>query len=941
MRRFVLALIFILLSIDPLYGAIRSHDLWVRIDPETHTIEGKDRISLGKEGGITLRLDKGMKVLAISGDGKGATYRTTRKGDWLEVSIKGGYKTLTIHYRGRIHYPIRREKTLTFLRGDVTRGIISSKGVFLAPESGWYPDDGESLATFRLRVEIKGGLKVVTQGESIKREEGDGVEYSEWRVDVPSDGLVLVASRFVIERKREGGITYATYLSKKNAHLSDLFIDASKRYIGFYSRLIGRYPFKEWAVVENFFSSGYGMPGFTLLDPMVVRMGRRIIRPGYIDHEVVHSWFGNFVYPRYEEGNWAEAITTYLTNYYYKEVFSGEEEARRHRIITVERYSIRVPPERDYPLRMFVTKAEEFENDIGYGKGSMVFHYLRRILGDGDFFRGIRTFVRDYGGKRAGWEEMRRVFEEVSGRDLSWFFRQWLDRRRGPLLKIEGLRIRREGRGYRVEGRIRQLGEIYTLPLLPLRITTEKGRKEITVDLTGRDMTFSTHVGGRVLSVEIDPDYHVFRIIPEGDLHPSLNLLLSRKEKTYILLGEGGKRIIPLFERIRAIKGGRTGKALKEAMMKGSVLVAGTRAIIRNPWLKAGDGSFTFMGRVYARPDHSILLSIRNPYRDGEVVTIYYGNSEEAFARAVYLPYYGNDTYVIFEGGRPIERGFIREGESWTAYDLRDISKRRMEDHIRFLASRQMKGRLSGTPEDERVRQYLKEELLSYGLKVYEQEFVVKDGTFKGQDGRVKPPVRTGNVLGVREDREYIILSAHHDHNGMDERGNIYYGADDNASGVAVVLEVARMLSMEGWKGFIILFPGAEEWGLRGSRHFVKNPPIPLEGVRAVINVDTVGRGKRKVYIVGEGIYPDLAQRVKRHLEEEFLLKGRNIDRFAFKEGSDHYAFHEAGIPAIDIFSSDYRLLGKPGDTPDTIDLEKVRRIGKVVYKAVTGMLER
>lgn len=861
MKRPLLLIPFLLLSFKPIYGGvIESHNLRVVIDPERHTIEGRDEIHI-REGveSVSLSINRNLDLLSVKGNGRKIPYRVSVKGERRIISIPEGVRRLSLSYRGAIYYKIRREKKLTFLRGDVTRGIISEEGVFLSPESGWYPDDGDSLATFHLTVEIKGGLNVVTQGESIRRKEEAGREYSEWRVDIPSDGLVLVASRYVIERKRIGGITYATYLSRKNAHLSKLFIEASKRYIDFYSGIIGRYPFKEWAVVENFFSSGYGMPGFTLLDPMVVRMGKRILRPGYIDHEIVHSWFGNFVYPDYKRGNWAEALTTYLANYYYKEALLGEDEARRHRIITVERYSIRVSPERGYPLRRFITKEEEFENDIGYGKGSMVFHYLRRIVGDETFFKAIRTFVERYGGRQASWDEIEKVFEEAYRGDLSWFFRQWLDRSRGPRLRLEDVRIEKRKEGYTVRGVIRQIGELYRLPLVPLVISTEKGREEFSVDLEGEVSPFSFTVKEEPLLIEVDPDYHIFRIVAGDDLNPSLNLLLSREEKYYVIAGKGEEYIRPLFERLKEKKGGRITDTseVEKILKKGSILLAGTDAIIPNPWLTTGKGGFTFMGRNYERPDQAILLTIKNPYRRGEVITIYHGNSPEALSKARYIPYYGNDTYIIFEGGRPIERGFIKKREGDTRYDLQGISRRRIENHIRLLASVEMKGRLPGSTEDERVRRYLKEELLSYGLKVYKQDFVVKDAPRRRLKAAVNFQVRTGNVIGVRE-----------------------------------------------------------------------------KGVEGVINMDTVGRGRRKVYIMGRSIYPALAERVRKYIPQVGLMEGKDIDRFAYREGSDRYAFHEAGMPAIDIFSSDYRSMDQPGDSPDTIGFEKVRRIGEVIYRA-------
>ncbi|MFN3395360.1 MAG: M20/M25/M40 family metallo-hydrolase [Thermodesulfovibrionales bacterium] len=946
MRFLSFVCLFFLISINNVSGEVMSHFLDLEIDPSRHFINAKDTIHLNNEtGSVSFHLNKDLKILSIFSKIKPLEYTTSVTNDSQEVVVKtGGAKYITIHYEGAIFDEIRKAETITFVKGDRTKGIISEKGVFLSPESGWYPDNG-GLSIYNLKVKIKGGLKTVTQGELIERRYDGDIEYSEWKGSVPVDGLYLIASRFVIDTVDVGGIRYSTYLTEENAHLSKVFIEGSKRYIEFYSRIIGDYPFRDWTVVENFFSSGYGMPGFTLLDPLVIRQGERILRPGYIDHEIVHSWFGNYVYPDYSKGNWVEAITTYLTNYYYKEVFSGEDEARRYRISTIERYSIRVNPEKDYPLRRFVTKEEDFENDIGYGKGSMVFHALRRLVGDRIFFDSIKTVVERFGGKRASWDDLRGIFEEKSGKDLKIFFNEWLERKGGPELRLFDVAIEAGDKGYRIKGKIIQEADIYEL-MIPVVVFTKKGKKEIIINLKDKTGSFDIVVDERPESVEIDPDYHIFRIIPDDDLNPSLNLFLSRKKRFYILTEDRFRNAFKELTGRLMITGGEIipQEKMDGYKSKGSFFIFGKPSHpLTTQIFTVEDNGFVFKGKEFKGSEYSVLFSIRNPYNEKEVIVFYYGNSPEALEKARYLPYYGTDTYVIFRSGQPIERGYLGETKLRTRYIFGDIDIRRLQEHINYLASPERKGRLPGTEEDRAVRKYLLAKLRECGFDAHEQEFIIYESEVDKRRLKtgVSFPVRTGNVYGIKKGDmdEFIILSAHHDHHGVDREGNVYCGADDNASGVAVLLEIARNLSNHRFKkGLIILFPGAEEWGLKGSRYFVKNPPVRIDKISSLINVDSIGRGDRTVYFIGSSFYPELGFKIKKYLDDN-LKEGRDIDRHAFKEGSDHYSFHEAGIPCIDIFSSDYRMLDRPGDEPSKIDYEKMIAIGMSLYKGIVEML--
>lgn len=968
MKKYIFLFLFLFLPLNSSAQAdlIKSHYLRIELEPDKHTIEAKDIVTLKRTREITeFTINKNLRLNSVKSEGRDLRYEVSEacskrcESDGHKKIIKvysRGSTRIGFSYSGIIYDEIKKAKDITFVRGDITSGLISKEGVFLSQDSGWYPDMMGSFSIFNIDIRIKGGLKVITQGTLIKRNQKKKEEYTVWRSLIPTDGLVLVASNYEIKTKKFKGIRYSAFLTKENSHLADIFIKGSQRYIEFYSKILGKYPYKGWSVVENFFSSGYGMPGFTLLDPLVIKQGERILKPGYIDHEIVHSWWGNYVYPDYRSGNWAEAITTYLTNYYYKESVLVEEEARRHRITTIEKFSIKVKPEKEYPLRKFVSKEEDFENEIGYGKGSMVFHDLRRLVGDDKFFNTLKAIVSKYGGRIASWDDFRTEFEKAYGKGLSSFFIQWLDKVQGPKLSLKDVTLEVKDKGYRVNGNVIQEGDIYSLDLQVV-IFTENGREEFSLKTEEKKKEFSLLVSKKPFSIEIDPDYHVFRIIPERDLHPCLNLSLERENKYYFISGDDKERqlFLPLVERLKGQKGGEIItqppsvppllRGDTEGYKKGSLFILGSAAMkIPVKALSAGDKEFIFRGKTYDKPDQAILYSFRNPYNDEEIITLYFGNSSEATVRARYIPYYGNDTYIIFEGGPPIERGYLERDRIETKFTFGTLDKKAIEGHIRFLASTEMKGRMPGSSEDKKVRNYLSDKLKEYGFKVYEQKFKIEAGQVnpKKLKAPVNFPVNTGNIIGVIEGERYIILSAHHDHHGIDKEGNIYYGSDDNASGVSAVLEIAKEFSRHRFKtGLIVIFPGAEEWGLLGSRFYIRNPISPADKVIAALNIDSIGRKNEKLYLVGSSAYPELADIVRRYISKKGFVEGGDIDKYAFKEGSDHYSFHEAGIPSIDFFSSDYKMIDMPGDDPDKIDFDKVKRIGEVVYQTAFDILVR
>jgi hypothetical protein len=236
-------------------------------------------------------------------------------------------------------------------------------------------------------------------------------------------------------------IQLSTYLFPDDAHLAEEYLDATARYLDAYIPLLGPYPFEKFAVVENFFASGLGMPSFTLLGSGIIK--RHYVQPYALGHEIVHSWIGNAVFNRADRGNWVEGLTTYLANYYWHELMGDRAQARDQRRLMVQGYNLHVPPERDYPVSQFTQKENERDNAIGYQKSAMVFHLLRQEVGEEIFWRALTSLIARYRGRYAEWHDLEQVFAEESRRDLRWFFAQWLEQDGAPELSLSEAVARR------------------------------------------------------------------------------------------------------------------------------------------------------------------------------------------------------------------------------------------------------------------------------------------------------------------------------------------------------------------------------------------------------------------------------------------------------------------------------------------------------------------
>ena len=205
-------------------------------------------------------------------------------------------------------------------------------------------------------------------------------------------------------------------------------------------------------------------------------------------------------------------------------------------------------------------------------------------------------------------------------------------------------------------------------------------------------------------------------------------------------------------------------------------------------------------------------------------------------------------------------------------------------------------------------------------------------------------------IKGEEKPEEVVIISAHMDHLGV-KNGQIYYGADDNGSGTAALLQIAQAFKLAESQGFkpkrsiLFLHVTAEENGLYGSRYYIKHPVFKLENTVCDLNIDMIGRvdalhkkNKNYIYLIGSDRLSTelhyISEKVNQtyfNLDFDYTLNDEN-DRNRFYYRSDHYNFAKINIPVIFYFNGAHEDYHLPTDTVDKIDFDLLTLRTKLIF---------
>jgi aminopeptidase N len=1010
MRRTVPTLVILPLVL--LAGATRAaadpvhHDLRLELDAAGGRLGGSDRITLppGPDGPrvefllnstLTIRqAEPGVEEVPL-GEVEGFFGINSSSEVSEQIELKRYRLTaappdgiLTLRYDGPFDFGLSEMKE-EYTRGfRETAGIIGKDGVYLAGGGFWYPVFDDELLTFDLDVGLPDGWHVVSQGDGTSRDE-DG--RARWDSGGLMDEIYVVGGPLVVYRKAAGPVEAQVYLREPDDALAGKYLTTTAQYLEMYRTLIGPYPHGKFALVENFWETGYGMPSFTLLGPSVIRFPF-ILHSSY-PHEILHNWWGNSVFVDYQTGNWCEGLTAYMADHLIQEQRGKGDEYRR---ATLQKYRDYVKEGRDFPLTEFRSRHSAATEAVGYGKTLMVFHMLRRRIGDDAFRTAMARLYRGQRGRRTSFRDLQRVFEGVTGEDLGWYFDQWVDRVGAPKLELGAVEVVPAEDSYRIRGTVRQVQEEdpYTLDL-PVTVQVADGSNQsFTVPVADRDSRFDLAVSGRPVRLAVDPQFDVFRQLDPRETPPSIGQLFGEPEILAVLPAATDEAEVRGYRELMEgwISDSHQIEVTTDAELEA---LPADRAV----WVLGRANRFAFTGeppgislRVGAEraelggesvpfADHSLVVIERHPDNVEKAVGWLVVEPPAALAGiARKLPHYGKYSYLAFEGDEPtnVVKGQWDAADSPLRVDLRPaseqstdlpplvlekraalaelpsvFSERDLAGHVEYLASPELEGRGLCSQGLEAASRYVSEQLAAAGLTPGGDD----DGWFQRLtvDGPGGKSCEVENVIGyVPGSRaewgdQSVILSAHYDHLGRGwpdvhegDEGKIHPGADDNASGVAVLLELAKSYAAGARRPRNLVFVAftGEEAGKLGSKYFVAHPePFPRVGIRAVVNLDTVGRlGDAKISFLGTGSaeeWPHIVRGVG--FTTGIDAESVPVDVAA----SDQSSFVAAGIPGVQVFARATPDYHRPTDTADKIDLAGMVKVATFVQETVSYLLER
>jgi hypothetical protein len=964
------------------------HRLHVALDPDRHELRFEDQLQLPaplQGSGTEFTLSPALEILRS--DPPVREVGREENGDVRYALQEAATAGWTLSCRGTFDFGLSDQKE-EYTRGfRETRGIVGSEGVYLDGASCWLPKLADSMIEFSLQVEVPSDWHVISQGRGTScNDEGVAV----WESEGPLEQVYLVGGPLIVERDVAGAVETLVYLHEKDDALSRKYLDTTARYLEMYRGLIGPYPYAKFALVENFWETGYGMPSFTLLGPQVIRFPF-ILHSSY-PHEILHNWWGNSVFVDWETGNWCEGLTAYMADHLVQE---QRGQGQLYRRSTLQKYRDYVKEGRDFPLSEFRSRHSAATEAVGYGKALMTFHMLRRQGGDDAFRSALAGFYRKHRGRRASFADLQVAFEGVLEEDLADYFAQWVSRTGAPELALQDVRAHEEESGWQVHATLAQLQadpQPYQLEVR-IEVQTEAGLETHRIPVSEVRESFTLQVQARPLQVAADPAFDLFRKLDPRETPPSIGQIFGESDILAVLPTEpadqvaGYQQLVDAWQsdehQIRSLLESDLNElpATQAIWFLGRDNQQALRWFSRQTGLQLLEGGtgLRLAGEEVPFAGHCTVVMARHPSNVEKAIGWICVDPAAALSGlARKLPHYGKYSYLAFEGDEPSNtvKGQWPALHSPLVVDLRAdrsvplaaadqetrpaladlppvFSQHKLREHVEWLAAPERQGRGLGSRGLQEAADYIAQAMVEIGLEPggdgggWLQKFSVESGP----DGK---PVQTANVVGlIRGSRtdwqeQSLVLSAHYDHLGFgwpdahaEHRGKLHPGADDNASGVAVMLELARSLKAQGQpsRTLVVVAFAAEECGLLGSRFYTQQPQLPLAGIRGVINLDAVGRlGEGAIAIHGVDS-ADEWQHIFRGCGFVTGIASKNVQGSA--DGSDQFSFLQQGIPAVQIFSGAHADYHRPSDTADKIDGPGLVKVATFLKEAVVYMLER
>lgn len=319
-------------------------------------------------------------------------------------------------------------------------------------------------------------------------------------------------------------------------------------------------------------------------------------------------------------------------------------------------------PEADFPLSQFRSRTDPVTRVVGYDKSAMVFHMVRKRIGEDHFWQGLRRFFTDKRFQEASWDDIREVFSEVSGQDLDGFFKQWVHRKGAPSFSFDKVTITPADAGFRIDGIVRQSGAPFDVAI-PVTVFTEDGQHRKILEVSGVEAPFSLETRQLPVKLALDPDVDVFRRLARTEVPPTVNTLKASKDLLVVVANRWQGAAPGILRPLLVSLGMGPATMVAEARVRDTdlagrdVLFLGVpsakRLFDRLPTaLALAPNGFAVDGTTFDTDGDALFTAFPHPVTEGKVAALFHPLSGDAAYPAIRkITHYGKYSTLVFTNG--------------------------------------------------------------------------------------------------------------------------------------------------------------------------------------------------------------------------------------------------------------------------------------------------
>jgi tetratricopeptide (TPR) repeat protein len=491
---------------------VGQYTIEAEISPNTQLLAAKTTINFTPiDGGITavtFELNNALNVSRVV-DAKGKQLPCSRNNSDFTERVnfdqplaKGQPVGITFYYDGHL---TGNEDSPVY---GIKFAAIHPEFSFLLYPSRWFPLSGYSTNRFAadLHVTVPQGFTVVASGIDSHHADGDKSVF-DFHFEHPSFPGSLAVVKEQPLKVSEEGVSTNLYFRGAEAEMAQPYGETVGRMMSYFTGIYGLPPNANLTVVETEADApnGYAAPGLIFLSPRAI--GKEVAAK-LLANQLSRQWVEDLVSPTTRNHLWLEnGLATYSELLWTGNTAGAAAMASASNDVMVDSLTIDTVP------IIQSARLEDYSPELWAltgSKGASVLNMLRQVIGDDKFYATLKAYIEKYRWKTANTDNFREVAEATSGKELGWFFIEWIESSGTPQFTLKYTILREQSKGFRVMGQIAQDLDTFRMPVT-LRIDTDGNPETKTVEVVGTSSEFEVDTFGKPKNIVIDPDNRVLR----------------------------------------------------------------------------------------------------------------------------------------------------------------------------------------------------------------------------------------------------------------------------------------------------------------------------------------------------------------------------------------------------------------------------------------------